>query len=316
MNKMSFLNKYQYHYHSKHLENFFISKNYSEIFAYLEKISDNKKVFHDLSLKFVNQAINQSSQDVSKNKIVWINSFLPDDNKYVSSFIENYLLGFNHLKQSINSYQNEISDILIKSEKIDFNTLVNQSYFFQWMIINRQKLPFKFIKNNLPFFSTDDNYNFTKPSITQAYIFIINHPYNIYQSLKIKNNEDQEIARNIFLNLDGQSFDQKINNTSFNLTNKGWHTNTLSWTDANVLNSLKGKIISKKELLENTYEVLSSIILHLIQSGVRIDLNYDLIDNFVKNNPIKIETNSNELSQKEKKFLNKYVDDIIDMYDI
>ena len=316
MNKMSFLNKYQYHYHSKHLENFFISKNYSEIFAYLEKISDNKKVFHDLSLKFVNQAINQSSQDVSKNKIVWINSFLPDDNKYVSSFIENYLLGFNSLKQSINSYQNEISDILIKSEKIDFNTLVNQSYFFQWMIINRQKLPFKFIKNNLPFFSTDDNYNFTKPSITQAYIFIINHPYNIYQSLKIKNNEDQEIARNIFLNLDGQSFDQKINNTSFNLTNKGWHTNTLSWTDANVLNSLKGKIISKKELLENTYEVLSSIILHLIQSGVRIDLNYDLIDNFVKNNPIKIETNSNELSQKEKKFLNKYVDDIIDMYDI
>ena len=316
MNKMSFLNKYQYHYHSKHLENFITSKSYSEVFAYLEKISDNKKVFHDLSLKFVNQAINQSSQDISKNKIVWINSFLPDDNKYVSSFIENYLLGFNHVKQSINSYQNEISDILIKSEKIDFNTLVNQSYFFQWMIINRQKLPFKFIKNNLPFFSTDDNYNFTKPSITQAYIFIINHPYNIYQSLKIKNNEDQEIARNIFLNLDGQSFDQKINNTSFNLTNKGWHTNTLSWTDANVLNSLKGKIISKKELLENTYEVLSSIILHLIQSGVRIDLNYDLIDNFVKNNPIKIETNSNELSQKEKKFLNKYVDDIIDMYDI
>ena len=187
MNKMSFLNKYQYHYHSKHLENFITSKNYSEVFAYLEKISDNKKVFHDLSLKFVNQAINQSSQDVSKNKIVWINSFLPDDNKYVSSFIENYLLGFNHLKQSINSYQNEISDILIKSEKIDFNTLVNQSYFFQWMIINRQKLPFKFIKNNLPFFSTDDNYNFTKPSITQAYIFIINHPYNIYQSLKTKN---------------------------------------------------------------------------------------------------------------------------------
>ena len=131
-----------------------------------------------------------------------------------------------------------------------------------------------------------------------------------------QNNDDQEIARNTFLNLDGKSFDQQINNISFNLTNKGWHTNTFSWTDANVLNSLKGKIISKKDLYENTYEVLSSIILHLIQSGVGIELNYDLIDNFVKNNPIKIETNSNELSQKEKKFLNKYVDDIIDMYDI
>ena len=90
----------------------------------------------------------------------------------------------------------------------------------------------------------------------------------------------------------------------------------MSWTDANVLNSLKGKIISKKELYENTYEVLSSIILHLIQSGVGIELNYDLIDNFVKNNPIINKNNPNDISQKEKKFLNKYVDDIIDMYDI
>ena len=313
---MSFLNKYQYHYHSKHLENFSTSKNHSEIFAYLEKISDNKKIFHDLSLKFINQAINQSSQDLFKYKIVWINSFLSEDYKYVSSFIESYLQNFNSLEQTINSYQSEINDILIKSEKIDFNTLVNQSYFFQWMITNRHKLSFKFIENSLPFFSTDDNYNFTKSSITQAYIFIINHPYDIYQFLKTKNNDDQEIARNIFLNLDGQSIEQKIKNTSFDLSIKGWHTNTLSWTDANVLNSLKGKIISKKELYENTYEVLSSIILHLIQSGVGIELNYDLIDNFVKNNPFKILTNSNELSQKEKKFLNKYVYDIIDMYDI
>ena len=313
---MSFLNKFQYHYHTKHLENFSISKNYKEIFAYLEKISDNRKVFHDLSLRFINQAINESNQDISKNKIVWINSFLSEDYKYISSFIESYLFEFNSLKQKIISYQNEINDILLSSEKIDFNTLVNQSYFFQWMVINKHKLSFKFINNNLPFFSTDDNYNFTKSNITQAYIFIINHPYDVYQFIKKNNNNDQEIARNIFLNLDGQCFEQQIQNTTFDLTNKGWHTNTLSWTDANVLNSLKGKIISKKELYENTYEVLSSIILHLIQSGVGIELNYDLIDTFVKDNPVINKSNLNDISQKEKKFLNKYVDDIIDMYDI
>ena len=52
----------------------------------------------------------------------------------------------------IRSYQEEIDDILINSEKIDFNILINHSYFFQWMIINNQKLPYKFISNNLPFF--------------------------------------------------------------------------------------------------------------------------------------------------------------------
>ena len=48
-----------------------------------------------------------------------------------------------------------LDDILIKSEKIDFNTLINHSYFFQWMIINKKNSPFKFISNNLPFFSTE-----------------------------------------------------------------------------------------------------------------------------------------------------------------
>ena len=241
---------------------------------------------------------------------------MDNDTKYVISFIENYLLNFENLNQKIKTYQEEINNILIKSEQIDFNTLINQSYFFQWMIINNYKIPFKFISNNFPFFSTEENYNFTKSNITQSFIFIINHPYDVYANLKRKNNNDQEIARNIFLNLDEKNFTQNIGNTNFSLTKKGWHTNTLSWTDANVINSLKGKIISKKELFENTYEVLSSIILHLIQSGVDIELKYDFVDDFVKNNPLIEEESSIDISQKEKKFLSNYVDELIEMYDV
>ena len=137
-----------------------------------------------------------------------------------------------------------------------------------------------------------------------------------FDLIDLDNNNDQEIARNIFLNLDEKNFTQNIGDTCFSLTKKGWHTNTLSWTDANVINSLKGKIISKKELLENTYEVLSSIILHLIQSGVDIELKYDFIDDFVKNNPLIEEESSIDISQKEKKFLNNYVDEFIEMYDV
>ena len=90
-------------------------------------------------------------------------------------FIENYLSNFSLLNQKINSYQNEINNILINPEEINFNTLVNQSYFFQWMIMNNYEIPFKFISNSLPFFSTQENYNFTKSNITQSFIFIINH---------------------------------------------------------------------------------------------------------------------------------------------
>ena len=66
------------------------------------------------------------------------------------------------------------------------------------MIINKQKSPYKFISNNLPFFSTEKNFNFSKPNITQAYVYIINHPYEVYKFIK-RNNNDQEIAKNIFV---------------------------------------------------------------------------------------------------------------------
>ena len=55
---------------------------------------------------------------------------------------------------------------------------------------------------------------------------------------------------------------------------------------------------------------------HLIQSGVEMELNYDLIELFIKNNPITNSQESLELSKREKKLLSKYIDNALDLYDI
>ena len=313
---MSFLNKFKYHYHLKHIDNLFEEKNYQGIFDYLYNIRSEEKLFYELSLKYISNSINSFNQDVLNKKIVWINTFFDNDSEYLRVFIQHYIQNFKNLKQDIKSYKYEIDQIITTEEDINFNTLVNQSYFFQWMILNKHNVNFKFLHNEIPFFSSENNYNFTRQSLTQAYILILNNPYEVYSKIKKSVNQDQEIARNIFLNLDQKAQDDSYSNVNFKFPSKGWHIHTDSWSDQNVLTSLRGKIISKKEINNNTFETLSSVILHLIQSGVEMELNYDLIELFIKNNPIKDSQEDIELSNREKKFLSSYVDDVVDTYDI
>ena len=313
---MSFLNKFKYHYHLKHIDNLFEEKNYKGIFDYLHDIRSEEKLFYELSLKYISNSINSFNQDVLNKKIVWINTFFDNDSEYLRVFIQHYIQNFKNLKQDIKSYKHEIDQIITSEEDINFNTLVNQSYFFQWMILNRHNVNFKFLHNEIPFFSSENNYNFTRQSLTQAYILILNNPYEVYLKIKKLVNQDQEIARNIFLNLDQKAQDDSYSNVNFKFPSKGWHIHTDSWSDQNVLTSLRGKIISKKEINNNTFETLSSVILHLIQSGVEMDLNYDLIELFINNNPIKNSYEGIELSNREKKFLSSFVDSAFDTYDI
>lgn len=311
---MSFLNNFKNHYHNKQIEDLIKQNNFEGFFHYLKKISNNDKLFYDLSLKHSSKIINQYSKDISENKIVWLNSYLDSDLDYVKKFFQFYLKEYSLLSQNIISYTEEISGLIHKEEMVDFNAFINYSYFFQWLILNKYNQKYKFVLNNMPFFSTKNNFNFTKSNITQAYILIINNPYNVYQQIKNINGGNQEIARNIFLNLDKTMTSIDIGNVKFKINQLGWHTNTQSWLDANVVNTLRGKIVSIAELKKDPYEALSSIILHLVQSNVEIELNYDLIEAFISNNAFIDNNPTLDISKKEEKFLSRYIEEMAGLY--
>ena len=312
---MSFLNNFQYQYHNKHLEKLLNEENLPEFFSYLKEIKKNKDLFYKLSLKFVSSSINKMQDNILEKKIIFINSFLDEDFNYLKKFFKYYLENHQNTVGGVSSYLQEIDSILKKEELVDFNTLINESYFFQWMMLNNSNHESKFIFNNLPFFSSQNNFNFTKPNLAQSYVLILNDPYLVYQKIKTQNNNDQDIAKNIFLNLDDQPEKKVIGKTNFLLNKKGWHIHSQSWSDPNVLNSLRGKVILKKDLISETFDVLSSIILHFVQSGVEIELNYDLIENFVSEHPIS-EQNTVDISNKEKKFIDNHIAQIYAQYDI
>ena len=66
------------------------------------------------------------------------------------------------------------------------------------------------------------------------------------------------------------------------------------------MSSFKGNIINYDDLCKNTEETLVNIIFHLKQSGLEIDINYDIISSYVKENPFS-EDEFDQISNNDKK---------------
>ena len=313
---MSFLSNIKFQYNLKILEDHISSGNLKSFFENLENHKKNKKLYTQLLFNLGLGAIKQTDESFFPSKITWLNSFLEEDLEYIEKFLAFYFQQHDR-KLKINLYEIAILDELNQLEEIkeiNFNDFVNFSYLYQYLILQKNKNSDIFLKNCLPYFSTPNQLNFSSTSITRCFLYILDHPYRVYQKIKNSFDGDQNLARNTFLNLDDQKTINNVNNVNVEINKKGWHTHTNSWTGSNVLNVHRGKVILKSDLISNTFDSLSSVILHLIQSGLSIELNYDTINSFMSNNPIPKDTLEINLSQKEKKFVDQYVSDITSSY--
>lgn len=313
---MNILNKFKYQYNLKKLQDLISTEEYNKFFEEISKLRDNKTIFLQLLANLGVSAIQKNNINFLQNKIIWLNSFLKEDTVYVNKFMEYYM---KELNQNIELAEYEKATVkelkkLENTKNLNFNDFLNYSYLYQYLILNLD-IQNTILINDLPFFSQENQLNFSKPTLTQCYFYIIDHPYRTYGEIKKKNNNDQTIAKNIFLNLDDTPSVSNIENVNIEIARKGWNVHVKSWTNENVINVLNGKVILKKDLENDTYDVLSSIILHLIQTGSKIDLNYNVIEKFLEANPYNATAFDNDaLSQKEKKFINQYIEEILKSY--
>lgn len=313
---MSLITNIKYQYHSKILKDFVSSNNYYDFFKALNKQKNNKKLYIRLLSEFLIEIIKNPNFDLLESKIVWVNSFIEEDTVYLNNFLQSYI---NKIEQvNLDTlYEHCVVKILKKIEQpqsLSFNDFVNFSYLYQYLIVDENNNSLKVINNQLPFFSTPQNLNFTNSSLTQCYFYIVDHPYSVYQKLKKENNNELTSTRSDFLNIDNHSFKKNIDGVLVEMNKMGWHTHFNSWTDSNVINSLNGKVIFRNNLVNYTYDTLSSIVLHLIQSGADLKMDYEFIENYVSNNPIDDQIKDHSMSQKEKKFIDQYLDNILKSY--
>ncbi len=315
---MKIIQNIKYQYQLKLIEDLFKDNKFSEINSYLSEYCIKSPINgYNLLKKFTPQILKITSEEkIFNDNIVLINSFDKSDSKIILKFISYYLSKIGFTNYEVSDYQNELTSIItsLKSTKmIDQDDIFNNSVYYQSMLTYAKKDVLQFLDNQFAFFSTPANLNFTNIRTSKCYFLLIEHPYSLYQKIKDRLNS-KDLAINEFLNSDDTPLINSFNNVELCVTRKGWGVFTNSWSDPNVVNSLRGAILKKEELYDNPEEFYASVILHLRQSNCDVPLDYSIINEYVSKILIVDKPQSFKISNREKKALKKYIESVSDNF--
>lgn len=300
---MSFINKVKYNYFQNSLSDFIKTNNTEEIILLFEKLEkDNPKIYNDLFEKNIDNFIKITDlQKLFRKNLIWINAFNSPDLDIINKFLKYYFQNSNY---SIYKYFDKVFECY--QESLKFNDLIQKSYFIQNLITKTNQNII--MENTCAFFTTENNTRmFTHPFYTNCFIYVVRNPYDIYGDIK-KIYKDKEISMNLLLNLDSQNDEYKNDNFFIEYPRKSWHVNLKSWADQKVISDYGGIIIKYEELMKNPFDFFSTIILHFKEKGENIEVDYNLINQFIDHNKCLFTKNREiELSNKEIKQIDKHV---------
>ena len=321
---MGFTNNFKYNYQKKILLSSIQEKNSDELFKQVLKlVNSNNPIFYKLILENINsiQILLENIDSPIKN-IIWISSFSEPDALIVESFLKFY---FDRIGKDNDVHFNYYSDEIIECLKpfneelnIDLSNFVYNSEFYQLLISMKKQNKTIFLKNHIAFFEHESKKKFTYTNYTQSYFYILRDPLKTYCGLKNNKLSTQE-SQNFLLNLDQKPSDEfflKYNlNHKLEINRMSWSKNIASWDNYNVINTHRGLILKAEDIFEDPNYYFSTIISHLNQSGLDIEINYNFIEEYSKKlEKDKIDLAVCDISKKEIKAIKRDLSDKSNQY--
>ena len=306
---MSLLKKVKYNYYQNNLNDLKQTNNSQEIVIFLNSLAKNNPEIYEKLIEANIDDLFQAENlnDIFPKNLIWFSSFLSKDSDVIQSFLKFYLSNSESF-----TFDNYFERVLsIHRHSLNFNQFVEKGYYLQNLISQKSLNPILF--NSCAFFhTTKNNKLFTHPYLTRCFIYVVRNPYQIYRDLKLIY-KDKDFAMNKLFNSDSQL--DKLQNSSGSFVEhpkQSWQINLQSWADQKVLDDYNGLILKYEELVNNPFDFFSTIILHLKDKGVNIDVQYDLIQKFVSNNQnLFKEENNIEISNKEIKQITNTISDVL-----
>ena len=317
---MKLLKNIKKNYFIKLIEDLIEKKNYSQL---SKEIINIKKKYPDIYFSIFPQYINKLLQNLhyenfmNKN-LIWLNSYDVSDLDIITQFLNYYLNYLNKKNFMFVSFNDEISSILKKykfrDKKFLLTNLLELNEFIQFEI-SQKDCEVNFIKTNQAFYEhSASNKFFLYNNITSCYFYIIRNPINAFIKT-LKDDPPFENSRKMF-NYNQESNLKIYDNIEIEDGSQSWNVNVKSWTNENVKNTFNGLIIKYEDFISNSLEVFANIVTHLNQVGYKLDINYDLINQFINENKkfFVDKIIDHDISKKKLKILKREFGDLAQKY--
>ena len=304
---MNFFKKIKINYYSKLIPDLIKQNKFSDLKAIFDKIYDlDRRSALVLFRQYYFDLSNTPSKSFFDNSLIWVNSFLKEDTAGILNFLKFYFKNTSSQVISCQDYTNELLRInkSLELKKGGFEYLVNDSYFYQYSIErNQPQGSINFLSNQMAFFESADKKMFSAPNITKCFFYIARDPLEVLTLLDTDGTHENAIME--LMNLDQKPITFNQDSYYLDVFRKDWQTNVKSWTSENVIEGFNGLAINATDLDNDPSAVFSDIIAHLIQVGINLNLNYQLIEEYIANQasekkPLK----KIDLSNHKKKLLN------------
>ena len=318
---MSFLNNIKLKYTTNLLNQCIDNENFKDFqkhYDQLKKINPkvaNKYIKYN-SVDFIN---NEELNFLFNKDIIWLNSFRKKDIDLTSNLISQIINLSSTKKINRLNFYEEVLRILeddeIKDYKNSSDRFFKSHYYFQ-ILVDQQNPGTKLIDTTSSFFELNKNIHFPHHKLSRCYFYIIKHPYQIFAELK-KDGLGAQQALNVLCNFENRPDIVEVNkggqNLSLSENTNSWSINASSWTNENVQVSLRGLTLYYDDLINKTEDKVIEMAAHLKESGLEMELNplelSKIADQFKS---AQIENISIDLSNKEKKIIDRECGDVIE----
>ena len=309
---MSFLSNVKYNYQKNNLKGLVKDLDKDKLNKFLQDLEFRSK---DIKKKLIIDCFSDLEKideqiGFFKNNLIWINGFHQKEVRLIKFFLEFYFSDNEAFNFQINSYASNLTEIFNKN--IPFDYLLDNSYVAQYLISLQQDLCF--LTNHSAFFVSNNLQRlFTHKNLTNNYIYVVRNPYDIYKDLK-RELQNKDLALNFFLNSDGQLHKEDDEDKKYyiEIPKKNWGTHLSSWADPAVKKDFKGLLLSYEDIFRDPLDFFASIVIHLKENGISINVDYELIRKFIDSNQSYfMQTSQIDLSNKEIKQINGVIGEVL-----